>query len=103
MLCTVNPSFPLHQWDKLLPQAELTLNLLRPSRLHPKLSAWTHLEGNFDYNRTPMAPAGTKVLIFKTAEDRASWETHGDDGWYVGPALEHYRCYRAVAKETMKE
>jgi hypothetical protein len=30
-LCTVNKAFPLHLWDKLLPQAELTLNLLHGS------------------------------------------------------------------------
>jgi hypothetical protein len=30
-LCTVKPSFPMYLWDKLLPQAELTLNLLRGS------------------------------------------------------------------------
>jgi hypothetical protein len=30
-LCTVNTSFPLYLWDKLLLQAELMLNLLRRS------------------------------------------------------------------------
>jgi hypothetical protein len=34
-LSSVDPSFPLHLWDGLLPQAEITLNLLRTSRLHP--------------------------------------------------------------------
>jgi hypothetical protein len=29
-------SFPMHLWDRLLPQAEITLNLLRTSRLHPQ-------------------------------------------------------------------
>jgi hypothetical protein len=28
-LCTTNPDFPLHLWDRLLPQALITLNLLR--------------------------------------------------------------------------
>ena len=34
-LCTVDPKFPLNLWDKLLPQAILTLNLLRPSNINP--------------------------------------------------------------------
>ena len=38
-LCSVHPSFPLNQWYKLLPQAELALNLLRPFRINPALSA----------------------------------------------------------------
>jgi hypothetical protein len=28
-LFSVDPSFPMHLWDRLLPQAEITLNLLR--------------------------------------------------------------------------
>jgi hypothetical protein len=34
-ISSVDPTFPLHLWDRLLPQAEITLNLLRTSRLHP--------------------------------------------------------------------
>ena len=37
-LNSVHPSFPLRLWDKLIPQAVITLNLLRPSRLNPNLS-----------------------------------------------------------------
>jgi hypothetical protein len=36
-LSSVDPAFPLHLWDRLLPQAEITLNLLRASRLHSAL------------------------------------------------------------------
>jgi hypothetical protein len=32
---SVDPYFPLHLWYRLLPQAELTVNLLRTSRQHP--------------------------------------------------------------------
>jgi hypothetical protein len=42
VLATVDPDFPLHLWDCLLPQAELTLNLSRSSRQHPQLSATAH-------------------------------------------------------------
>jgi hypothetical protein len=41
-LSSVDPSFPMHLWDRLLPQAEIMLNLLRTSRLHPQLSAAAH-------------------------------------------------------------
>ena len=37
-LCTADPSFPLEAWDELIPQAELTLNLLRASRTNPNQS-----------------------------------------------------------------
>ena len=34
-LCSTDPSFPVYLWDELVPQALLTLNLLRTSRLNP--------------------------------------------------------------------
>jgi hypothetical protein len=44
-LYSVDPSFPINLWDRLLPQAEITLNLLRTSHLHPRLSAAAHYHG----------------------------------------------------------
>jgi hypothetical protein len=55
-LSSVDPSFPMHLWDRLLPQAEITLNLLQTSRLHPQLSAAAHYHGLVDYNKTDFAP-----------------------------------------------
>jgi hypothetical protein len=37
VLSSSDPSFPMHLRDRLLPQAEITLKLLRTSRLHPQL------------------------------------------------------------------
>ena len=51
-LSSCDPEFPLHLWDRLIPQATLTLNLLRPARFNPHLSAHDALEGTFDYNKT---------------------------------------------------
>ena len=54
---------PLHLWCHLLPQAIVTLNLLRPSRINPTLSAHTQLHGLFDFNATPFSPPVTKVIV----------------------------------------
>ena len=62
-LASTDPNFPLSNWCRLRPQAELTLNLLRPSPLNSKLSAYAQLEGTFDFNRTPLAPPGTRVIV----------------------------------------
>jgi hypothetical protein len=62
-LCSTNRDFPLNLWDKLLPQCLITLILLRRSIINPQLSAQAHMHGAFDFNRTPLAPPGTKVLI----------------------------------------
>ncbi|KAI2513563.1 Reverse transcriptase (RNA-dependent DNA polymerase) [Fragilaria crotonensis] len=92
-LCSVDKHFPLHLWDRLLPQALVTLNLLRSSRINPKLSAWSQLHGQFDFNRTPIAPPGIRVLVHDKPATRGTWAPHALDGWYVGPALDSYRCY----------
>jgi hypothetical protein len=62
-LATVDPDFPIHLRDRLLPQAEITLNLLRASRLHPQLSASAHYHGLIDYNKTAFGPPGCKISI----------------------------------------
>jgi hypothetical protein len=99
-LSSVDEHFPMRLWDRLLPQAEITLNLLRNSRTEPTKTAYEAVFGKkFDYNATPMAPPGCKVLVHEKPSQRASWAPHGVTGWYLGPAIEHYRCYRCyVAK-----
>jgi hypothetical protein len=39
-LCSVDELFRIHLWDQILPQAEITLNLLCSYHINPKLSAW---------------------------------------------------------------
>jgi hypothetical protein len=83
----------MHLWDRLPPQVIFTLNMLRTSRINPKISAATHLDGQYGYNRAPMAPPCTIIITHETPNCRQTWAPHGQDGWCIGPALEHYRCY----------
>jgi hypothetical protein len=99
-LCTTNKSFPMHLWDRLLPQAELTLNMMRGARLNPLLSAHEFLHGRFDFIATPLAPPGMHVVAHEKIDNRGTWSPHGKDAWYVGPALHHYRCYNVWIWDT---
>ena len=63
-----NPSFPMHLWDRNIPQATMTLNLLRPLHINPRLSAKAQLNGPFNFNATPLAPPGTKFLVYETSD-----------------------------------
>jgi hypothetical protein len=90
----------MYLWDRLLPQAVITLNMLRTSRINPKLSAATHIFGQYDFNRAQMAPPGTRNIAHETPSRRRTWDPHGQDGWYIGPALEHYRCYTVYITKT---
>jgi hypothetical protein len=97
-LCSAADDFPIRLWDRLLRQAEITLNLMRTSRADPQLSAQEAINGPFDFNKTPLAPPGCKVIIHEKPSQRTSWGPHGVVGWYLGPAEEHYRCYRCTSK-----
>eukprot|EP00804_Cyclotella_cryptica_P028791 CCRYP_020137-RA/>CCRYP_020137-RA protein AED:0.28 eAED:0.33 QI:0/0/0/1/0.5/0.33/3/0/575 len=100
ILAGTAPSFPADRWDLLIPHAELTLNLLRASHCNPTLSAWEDLFGPFNFDATPLGPAGCRILIHSKATTRRSWDYRSHEGFYVGPALHHYRCYRVLNKES---
>jgi hypothetical protein len=87
----------------LLPQCLLTLNFLRRSRINPQLSAQAQINGAFDFNCTPLAPPGTMVLIHEKPSTCDTWAPHAIEGWYLGPALRHYRCYIVWAWATTSE
>jgi hypothetical protein len=58
-LATVDMPCPLQLWDEFLPQVKRTLNL----------------------NKMPLAPLGTKALVYKDPTTRASWAPHATDGF----------------------
>ena len=42
-LASLDPAFPIAEWDRLLEQAFITLNLLLTARSNPKLSSYAYL------------------------------------------------------------
>jgi hypothetical protein len=102
-LSSVYSAFPLHLWDRLLPQAEITLNLLRTSRLHPQLSAAAHFHGLVDYNKTAFSPPGCKIIAQEKPGKRRTWAPHGQHGYSLGPAMHHYRCQNVYISSTASE
>jgi hypothetical protein len=99
----VDPNFPLRLWDKLLPQATITLNLLRKSIINPRTYVYAQLNGHYDFNRPPMEPPGTRVIAHKKPDQRSSWAQHGVDGCYIGPALDHNHCYIIHVSDTLAD
>ncbi len=76
--------------------------MLRFSRWNPNKSANQEVYGSFDFNKTPLAPLGTRALIYDDPASRASWAPHATDGYYVGPASNHYRCLRFYIPATRR-
>ena len=93
--------FPTHLWCQLLEQIELQVNLIRPSRINPNRSAWEELHGTFDFNATPLAPLGTKGVIYIQREARdTTFSDHGKEGWYIGFVKDKYRNYKIYIPST---
>ena len=62
-LSTVDKNFPLQLWDSIL---ELSLNLLRGSRIDLRISVWAH----------PIAPLGMRIVLHEKPQQRATWAPH---------------------------
>ena len=100
VLAGVDAKFPINQWDELLPQTILTLNLLRQSNVAPNVSAWAYHHGNFDYNRMPIAPMGCAVQFHIKPSRRKTFCEHSEDGFYLRTSPEHYRTHVIFVKKT---
>jgi hypothetical protein len=72
ILCSVDMDFPLHLWDRLLPLAEHTLNMLRRARVTPTFSAYTYLWGQHNYNANPFHT--TWMQGWSTYYARGTWD-----------------------------
>ena len=83
-LATASPKYPVQQWTKLIPIAELTLNHLLPWQPNPAISAYHGLTGaQFDFRAHPIAPAGTAILIHEPPQTRGTWAGHGVPGFIL--------------------
>jgi hypothetical protein len=100
VLATTDREIPLQLWDKLAPQVQDTLNLLRASRINPNILAYEALNGPYNWDRYPLAPPGCKAIIYKAPAVRGSWASRGTDAWYLGPLADHYRCNIYYVPET---
>jgi hypothetical protein len=81
----------------------MTLNMVRPSRLNSKLSAYNQLWGMFNFDKTPLAPPGCKVIVHERPQERGTWADHGIAGFYIGPAMHHFRNYYCYIPLTRGE
>lgn len=99
-LCSADPDFDLALWDHLIPQADMTLNLLRSSAINPQISAYEQMEGPYDYSKHPIHRPGCKVVSLVAPDNRGPYSPHGDIGYYLGPALDHYRCFHVWIPKT---
>ena len=54
----------------------------------------------FNYAATPLAPPVIKCQIHEKPNERKSWAPHSVDGFYLGPAMQHYRYHKVFVTKT---
>jgi hypothetical protein len=93
ILAGVDDKFPLSLWCHLLEPTELTLNLLRQSKVVPKISAFAHVHGHHDYMKKPFAPLGCTI----------EGDTRSDAGFSLGTSMHQHRCFRVYITNENNE
>jgi hypothetical protein len=78
-------------------------SLIWGSCINVKQSAWSQILNQFDFNDTPLAPLGTKVLVHEKPADRDTWTPQATKAWYIGPAMESYCCYLVWVWDTQSD
>jgi hypothetical protein len=109
ILAGTHPSFPINFWHELIPQAEITLNIMRAYADQPSIGT-LRLRGStayhgihrspFDFASHPLAPCGILVVIHNSI--RETWDNFGLVGFYLGQSLTNYRSYRCLIQDKMK-
>ena len=64
---------------------------------------WEFFQGPFDFNKTPLGSVGCSVLIHAKPATRQSWDFHAKLDFYIGLALDSYRCFKVVKADTMSQ
>ena len=65
-----------------------------PSSHNPQPPSTLPSYGHYNYSAHPFAPPGMRIFIHNLPSQRRSWDPHATEGYYLGPSLRHYRCYR---------
>ncbi len=80
ILAGVADNFPPNLWDRLLPQTEIMINLIRQSNATPNILAYAHLSRPFDYNKMPLAPMGCEAQVHEKTDKCGTWTYHSVNG-----------------------
>jgi hypothetical protein len=100
ILAGIDNKFPLLLWCHLLKPTELTSNLLRQSRVAPKILAFVHVHGTHDYMQKLFAPIGCVVQTHVKPDNLLSWDTRSEPGFNLGTSMEHHQCFRVYVTRT---
>jgi hypothetical protein len=80
ILAGTHPSFPINFWHELIPQAEITLNMLRAFADQSNISAYLDIHRKpYDFLSHPLASCGTLIVLHKSICE--TWDNFGHIGF----------------------
>ena len=82
---------------------EIVINHLKPCSRIPSITAWEGMHNSkYDFQAHPISIYGMRAIVHEKPDDRKSWENHGVEGFYLGPAINHYRCWDFYIPKTQR-
>jgi hypothetical protein len=61
------------------------------------------VHGEFDYNKTQLAPLCCAVQLQNSKNTQKMWDIRSGTGWYLGASKKHYRCHIIFCQKTCAE
>ena len=71
--------------------------------MNPNLSVWVYLFGNHNFNKYHLVSPGNKVIVHDKLSHRKTWAYHGEEGYYIVLAKDHYYCIKCYIPKTHTE
>ena len=100
----IDSRFPDDAWDYLIPQTNMTLNLLQKCGVNTAHSAYSYIHGPFGFDAHSLAPLGCRSLVHERTSGkggkRGAWGNRGRIGYYIGPAMKSYRTWCFYMPDT---
>jgi hypothetical protein len=87
----------MNLWDRLLPQGIQRLNLLHPAK---SILTFRSPPVSMANSTTIVPPSPHQGCGYSSMKDLMCRAAHAAPGWYLGPAMNHYRCYCVKAWPT---
>ena len=99
----INEFFPMQLWFRLLPQADMQLNIQRQSAIIPKIAAYAHVLGPHSFIHKSLSPLGCPVLAHEKPYKKGDWSDHAISAWNLGISMEHHRSLNVYRKDKRAE
>ena len=96
MLAGASKDFSYTNADLTEPQAEIVLNITRKGKTKTESAYKSFYGKDYDWDAYPLNIFGTRCEVYRGEDEMTSLSFKTYSGFYVGPALDAYRCYRVL-------